>query len=63
MRKHTVMNQIWGEIQLGAIESILGTVYQIIIDRCIMEEVKQHHRNLAVDFYNYKKACNKVHHN
>ena len=27
-----------------------------------MEEVKQHHRNLAVTFYNYKNAYDKVHH-
>ena len=27
-----------------------------------MEEVKQYHRNLAVAFYDYKKAYDKVHH-
>ena len=27
-----------------------------------MEEVKQYYRNLAVPFYDYKKTCNKVHH-
>ena len=43
-------------------EGVLGTVDQLIIDRCIMEEVKQHHRNLAVAFYNYKKAYDKVRH-
>ena len=41
---------------------MLGTVDQLIIDRCIMEEVKQHHRNLVVAFYDYKKAYDKVHH-
>ena len=40
----------------------MGTVDQLIIDRCIMEEVKQHHRNLSVAFYNYKKAYDKVRH-
>ena len=43
-------------------EGELGTVDQLIIDRCIMEEVKQYHRNLAVTFYDYKKAYDKVHH-
>ena len=28
----------------------------------IMEEVKQYHRNLAVVFYDYRKAYDKVHH-
>ena len=41
---------------------MLRTVDQLIFNRCIMEEVKQHHCNLAVEFYDYKKAYNKVHH-
>ena len=40
----------------------LGTVDQLIIDKSIMEEVKTYHRNLAVAFYNYKKAYDKFHH-
>ena len=43
-------------------ERVLGSVDQLIIDRCIMEEVKQCHRNLAVAFCDYKKTYNKVHH-
>ena len=62
MRDHALVNKIWDEGQLGAVEGVLGTVDQLIIDRCIMEEVKQYHRNLAVAFYDYKKAYDKVHH-
>ena len=62
MREHPAVNEIWDEGQLGAAEGVLGTVDQLIINRCIMEEVKQHHRNLAVAFYYYKKAYRKVHH-
>ena len=62
MREHTLVNGIWDEGQLGAVEGMLGTVDQLIIDRCIMEEVKQHHRNLAVAFYDYKKVYDKVQH-
>ena len=40
----------------------MGTVDQLIIDRCIMKEVKLYNRNLAVAFYDYKKAYVKVHH-
>ena len=40
----------------------MGTVDQLIVDRCIMEEVKEYHGNLAVAFYDYKKAYDKVHH-
>ena len=62
MREHARSNTIWDEGQLGAVEGVLGTVDQLIIDRCIMEELKQYHRNLAVAFYDYKKAYDKVHH-
>ena len=60
MREHTNENEIWDEGQLGAVEGILGTVDQKIIDQCIMEEVKQYHRNLVFGFYDYKKAYDKV---
>ena len=62
MREHTAVNEIWDEEQLGAVEGVLGIVDQLIINRRIMDEVKQHHSNLAVAFYDYKKAYNKVHH-
>ena len=54
MREHTAVNEIWDEGQLGAAEDVLGTIDQLNINRCIMGEVKQHHRNLAVAFYDYK---------
>ena len=62
MRKHALENNIWDEGQLGAVEGVLGTVGQLIIDNCITEEVKTYHRNLAVAFYDYQKAYDKVHH-
>ena len=62
MRAHTLVNKIWDEGQLGVVEGVLGTVDQHIIDRCTMEEVEQYHINLAVAFYDYKKAYEKVHH-
>ena len=62
MWEHTMENELWDKGQLGAVEGVLGTVDQLIIDRCIMEEVKEYHRNLAVAFYDYKKAYDKVHH-
>ena len=62
IKEHTMDNEIWDEGQLGAVEGVLGTVNQLIIDRCIMEEVKQYHKNLAVAFHDYKKAYDKVHH-
>ena len=56
-----MVNKIWDEGLLGAIEGVLGTVDLPIIDRCIVKKVKQYHSNLAVVFYDYKKAYDKVH--
>ena len=62
MRELAIVNNIWDKGQVGASKGGLGTVDQLIIDRCIMEEVKSYHRNLAVAYYDYKKAYDKVHH-
>ena len=32
MREHMIENEIWDEGQLGAVEGVLGTVDQLIID-------------------------------
>ena len=56
MRNNSLENNIWDEGQLGAAEGVLGTVDQLIIDICIMEEVNTQHRSLAVAFYDYKRA-------
>ena len=34
----------------------------MIIEKCIVEEIKDYHRNLAVALYDYKKAYATVHH-
>ena len=60
--EHACSNGIWDGGQLGGIEGALGTVDQLIIDNCIMDEVRQYYRNLAVAYYDYKKAYDKVHH-
>ena len=62
MRDHAMENEIWDEGQLGGVEGVLGTVNQLLIDVCIMEELRSYHRNLAVAYYDYKKAYDKVHH-
>ena len=37
MGEHTIVNKILYKEQLGSVEGVLGTVDQLIIDRCIME--------------------------
>lgn len=62
MRNHAIKNEICDEGQLGGVEGVLGTVEQLLVDVCIMDEVKEYHRNLAVAYYDYKKAYDMVHH-
>ena len=62
MREHAHNNEIWDEGQLGSVEGVLGTVDQLIIDNYIMEVVRRHRRNLAVAYYDYRKAYDSVHH-
>ena len=37
MRENTAVNETWDKGQLEAVEGVLGTVDQLIIDKCIME--------------------------
>ena len=62
MEKHTVDNNLWDDGQLGCKKAVLGTIDQLLVDECIMEEVRDHKRNLAVAYYDYKKAYDFVHH-
>ena len=41
MREHARRNEIWDESQLGASEGVLGMVEQLLIDKCIMDEVRE----------------------
>ena len=54
MRDHAMENDIWDEGQLGGVEGVLGTVDQLLMDVCIMEEVRSYHRNLVVAYYDKK---------
>ena len=62
MKEHAMRNNVWDEGQLGAIDGVLGAVDQLLIDKCIVDEVREHKRNLAVAFYDYTKAYDRVHH-
>ena len=62
LKDHLMTNEIWDQEQTGAREKVLGTIDQLLIDQCIMEEVREHKRNLAVAYYDYKKAYDFVQH-
>ena len=62
VKKHIVQNDLWDKSQMGRCEKVLGTVDQLLIDNAIMIEVRDHHLNLAVAYYDYQKAYDMVHH-
>ena len=62
IKDHAIRNNIWNERQLGATVGVLDTVDQLLIDKYIMDEVREHKSDLAVAFYDYEKAYNKVCH-
>ena len=55
MREHAEENEIWDRNQMGTCQDVLGTVDQLLIYYCIMEEVRIQKRNLAVAYYDYHK--------
>ena len=62
MAEHAQMNDIWDEGQMGTMSGALGTTDHLLVDRCALEEVKEHRRNLPVVYYDYKKAYDNVEH-
>ena len=62
MKYHAEKNNIWDRSQMGTCSGVLGTVDQLLVNNCIMDEVRNHKRNLAVAYYDYQKAYDKVHH-
>ena len=53
MKKHAERNNIWDRSQLGTYYRALGTVYQLMTDNPIIDEVRSQQRNLVVAFYDY----------
>ena len=62
MKEHAEENEIWDRNQMGACQDVLETVDQLLIDNCLMEEVRTHKRNLAIAYYDCRKAYDMVHH-
>ena len=62
IKRHVVINGLWDENQLGTREKVLGTVDLLLVDQCIMEEVRYYHRDLSIAYYDYKKAYDFVNH-
>ena len=62
LKRHVVGNHLWDENQFGTRDKVLGTVDLLLVDQFIMEEVKNHCRDLSIAYYDYKKAYDFVHH-
>ena len=62
MKDHEVRNNMWDKSQMGTCNNVLGTTNQLLIDQCILGELKEHHKNLAVAYHDYQKAYDKIKH-
>ena len=62
MKEHADRNDTWDKNQLGTCSEVLGTVDQLLIDKAVMDEVRNKKRNVAVAFFNYQRAYDKVRH-
>ena len=53
MVEHEQTNDVWDERQMGTMSGVLDTTDHLLVDTCVLEEVKEHHRNLSVVYYDY----------
>jgi hypothetical protein len=60
IQDHLIRNNIWDGQQKGTRKGIFGTIDNLLVDRAVLEEVKQYERNLAVAYYDYEKAFDSV---
>ena len=62
VKKQVIQKDLWNKSQMRTCEKVLGTVDQLLIDSAIMGEVRDHHRSLAVAYYEYQKAQGMIYH-
>ena len=62
MKIHAEENELWDPRQLGTQSDVLGTIDHILVDKCVLEEIKDHKRSAALCFYDYRKAYDMVPH-
>ena len=62
MTEHLKKNNLWDEQQKGTRSNIMGTADNLLVDRCMLEEVKEHQRIAAAAYYDYQKAYDTVPH-
>ena len=51
MKENSVKNSLCNKNQMRICINVLETVNQLLIDKCILKEVKEHERNLAVTLW------------
>ena len=56
MTEHLKKINLWDEQQKRTRSNIMGTADNLLVDRCMLEEVKEHQRTAAAANYDYQKA-------
>ena len=62
MTEHLKKNNLQDGQQKGTQSNIMGTADNLLVDRCMLEEVKKHQRTAAAAYYDYQKAYDTVVH-
>ena len=62
MTEHLKLNKLWDEQQKRTQSNIMGTADNLLVDRCMLEEVKEHQKTAAAAYYDYQKAYEIVPH-
>ena len=62
MTEHLKTTYWWDEQQKGTRSNIMETADNLLVDKGMLEEVKEHQRTVAAAFYDYQKAYDTVPH-
>ena len=60
--EHLKKNNLWDEKQKGTRSNIMLTADNLLVDRCMLEEVKEHQRTASAAYHDYQKAYDTVPH-
>ena len=60
--EHLKKNNLWDGQQKRTRSNTMGTADNLLVDRCMLEEVKENQRTAAAAYYDYQKVYDTVPH-
>ena len=62
MTEHLKKNNLWNKELKGTRSNIMRTADNLLVDKCMLEEVEEHQRTAAATCFNYQKAYDTISH-